>query len=277
MNLSTDNERTATDAGGGPNSSDDLAKPRPLRTWPAVLFVALMIVARFGPAYLEGGLTSYWIIALFGPLLCCVLMAIWWLTASRATWRERLFGLLGLAVSLAVTLMLVDATMRGPATTYLTLPMGMIAFAIGVTLLRKNRPGRRTFIAVLLAFAGFGFSTLLRNEGMTGGYALSMHWRWSETPEDSMLANRPPARAAMPGQPDMNKINLALANAEWPGFRGADRAARSKSLPISTNWAIRWPRQLWKIPVGPAGSSFAIAGPLRFTQEQRGPRESAVC
>jgi outer membrane protein assembly factor BamB len=81
----------------------------------------------------------------------------------------------------------------------------------------------------------------------------------------------------MPGQPDMNKINLALANAEWPGFRGADRAARSKSLPISTNWAIRSPRQLWKIPVGPAWSSFAIAGHLLFTQEQRGPRETAVC
>src|SRR6185369_13727502 len=36
-------------------------------------------------------------------------------------------------------------------------------------------------------------------------------------------------------------------------------------------------RQLWKIQVGPAWSSFAVAGNLLFTQEQRGPMETVVC
>ena len=172
-------------------SAGNLAKFRTLRIWPALLLVVLMIVARFGPAFLEGGLSSYWFVAVFGPLACCLLMVIWWLTASRATWKERLFGLLGLAGSLGITLLLVDSTMRGPGTTYLTLPMGMIAFAIAAAVFRKHRSRMRTGIAVLLALAGFGYSILLRNEGMTGGYALGTHWRWSQTPEDQMLANRP--------------------------------------------------------------------------------------
>ena len=62
--------------------------------------------------------------------------------------------------------------MLGPGTTYVTLPMGMILFALGAVLLSNHRPAVRTGLAVLLAVAGFGFSVLLRNEGMTGNYAL---------------------------------------------------------------------------------------------------------
>ena len=123
-------------------------KFRPLRTWPALLLVALMIVARYGPAYLEGGLSSYWMIAVFGPLLCSLLLLIGWLTASRATWRERLFGFLGLIGALVITLMLVDPSMRGPGTIYLTVPMGMMAFALGATWLGKHRPMLRTGVAL---------------------------------------------------------------------------------------------------------------------------------
>jgi outer membrane protein assembly factor BamB len=269
----------AAPGGVAPEVSNSTPAFRPLRVWPALLLVALMFVARFGPVYLEGGLSSFWMIAIFGPLLCGLLMIIGWLTASRATWRERLFGFLGLAGSLAVTLLLVDSTMRGPGTTYLTLPMGMIAFALGAAAFRKQRPIVRTTAAVLLAFAGFGFSILLRNEGMTGAYALSLHWRWSQSPEDRMLAGRAPRSpaAAAVDVAKSDKIDLALAYPEWPGFRGADRAARSRGPQISTNWSASPPRQLWKIPVGPAWSSFAVAGHLLFTQEQRGPMETVVC
>src|SRR5881394_1461474 len=125
---------------------------RPLRTWPAVLLVALIFLTRFGPGFLEGGLSRYWMIAVFGPMLCCVLLFIWWLAASRATWRERVFGALGLLGSLAITLLLADQTMRGPGTTYLTLPMGIVFFGVAATLLSKRAPKMRTGLAVLLAF-----------------------------------------------------------------------------------------------------------------------------
>ena len=153
----------------------------------------------------------------------------------------------------------------------------MIAFARGVLLLARHRPAVRTSLASLLALAGFGFTILLRNEGATGDYWLSTHWRWSQSPEELILAARKPGAAAKPDRVDSSKIGLALADPEWPGFRGADRAARSRGPQIATDWSTRPPRQLWKIQVGPAWSSFAVAGNLLFTQEQRGPMETVVC
>jgi outer membrane protein assembly factor BamB len=246
----------------------------PLRVWPALVLVVLMVLARFGPAYLEGGLSNYWMIAVFGPLLCCVLMAIWWLAASRATWKERVFGFLGLIAALAVTLALVHPTMRGPGTTYLTAPMGFVFFGLGAAWLAKRRPATRTGLSVLLAFVGFGYSMLLRNEGMTGEYAMDTYWRWKTSAEATMLTAR---RAEPATQRSAAVTSEALANAEWPGFRGADRTGHSRGPQISTNWSSTPPRQLWKIAVGPGWSSFAVAGKLLFTQEQRGPMETVVC
>src|SRR6266436_8186827 len=89
----TDAGVVKTDSGGRPCRS--------LRVWPAVLLAGLMLAARFGPALFEGGASSYWMVAVFGPLLCCLLILIWWVTASRATWKERLSGLVGWASSRA--------------------------------------------------------------------------------------------------------------------------------------------------------------------------------
>jgi outer membrane protein assembly factor BamB len=258
-----------------PDSSAKSAKFRPLRTWPALVLIALIFVARFGPNLLEGGPSSYWMISVFGPMLCCLLLLIWWLAASRATWKERLFGTLGLIAALALTLWLADPTMRGPGTTTLTLPMGMVVFGLGAALLRERRPVVRTGVALLLALVGFGFTVMLRSEGMTGDYVLGMHWRWSQSPEESLLAAR--KTAAKPDRGDSGKIREALSHPDWPGFRGSDRASCSRGPQISTNWAALPPRQLWKIAVGPAWSSFAVAGNLLFTQEQRGPMETVVC
>src|SRR5262245_25541977 len=140
------------------SSQPPVGKFRPLRIWPALFLVALMFITRFGPGFLEGGMGVYWMIGVFGPLLCCLLMLIWWLAASRATWKERLLGFLGLVGGLVLIQLLVHPTMRGPGTTYLTLPMGMVFFALAAAVLREKPPVRRTGLAVLLAVGGFGFS-----------------------------------------------------------------------------------------------------------------------
>src|SRR5580704_15432875 len=73
-------QSTDLDAGGGAIRG---SRPfRALRIWPAVLLVGLMLAARFGPALLEGGASAYWMIAVFGPLLCCLLILIWWVAVS---------------------------------------------------------------------------------------------------------------------------------------------------------------------------------------------------
>jgi outer membrane protein assembly factor BamB len=265
------NETEATPAGF--NFRVKLSAFRPLRVWPGVFLVLLMLVARFAPAYLEGGLAKYWMVAMIGPMLCCLLVLIWWLAASRATWKERVFGFLGLIAVFVITMRLVEPLMRGPGTIYVTLPMGMTAFVIGAAWFRYRRPLARTGAILLLAAVGFGFSVLLRNDGMSGEYQLTLHWRWAPSAEDRLLAARTSdSLTAKPKSAEMN-----LTNPEWPGFRGADRSGSWRGPVIATNWSEHPPRQLWRVPVGPGWSSFAVAGNLLFTQEQRGPREAVVC
>src|SRR5258706_15774727 len=131
-------------APAGSNSPVTPAALRALRVWPAVILVALMIITRFVPAFLEGGLAKYWMFAMMGPMVCCLLLVVWWLAASRATWKERVFGFLGLVAVFALTMVLVEPLMRGPGTIYVTLPMGMIAFVVGATWFKKRRPLART-------------------------------------------------------------------------------------------------------------------------------------
>ena len=255
-------------------------KYRPLRAWPALVLVLLLVGTRIVPTYMEGGLARNWMIAIFGPTLCCLLLVIWWLAASRATWRERVFGFLGLIGALAVTVALVHPTMRGAGTNYLTVPMGMVLFGLTAFFLARQRPVIRTGTAVVLAFAGFTYSQLLRNEGMTGEYTFEMHWRWSPSREEQLFA-KDGSKAGQPATGELRKgaqiTDAVLAKAEWPGFRGADRGGRVRGVQIATNWSSEPPRQLWKIAVGPAWSSFAVAGTFLFTQEQRGAFETVVC
>jgi len=260
---------------GSPALPASAAVPR-LRVWPAVILVVSMIITRFAPGFLEGGFARYWMVGMIGPMLCGLLLIIWWLAASGATWKERLIGLLGLSAAFLLTTVLVEPLMRGPGTIYVTLPMGMTGFVLGAVLLQRHRPLRRTGVSLLLAAVGFGFSALLRNDGMNGEYQLTLHWRWAPTAEERLLDRRTSASAPAKPLPDAGSTNPALANPEWPGFRGADRSGGQRGPLIATNWSERPPRQLWKVPVGPGWSSFAVAGNQLFTQEQRGPMESVV-
>lgn len=267
---------------------------RVLRVWPAVLLLVLMVAARIVPKFLEGGQGRYWIVANMGPALCGILLLIWWLAASRATWKERVFGFLGVVCALVVTFLLKDPTMRGPGTMYLTAPMGLLLFGIGAVRWAKRRPVVRTGRAVLLAGVGFAFSILLRSDGMDGDYVMTTYWRWTESPEERLVAgsgasatsetrtdttdgtNRSAVELAQGTSTNASTI-AAFASAEWPEFRGRDRSGRVTGASIGTNWTAQAPRLLWKVPVGPGWSSFAVAGKRLFTQEQRGPMEVVVC
>jgi len=119
-------------------TSGESARVRPLRTWPALALAAIMLITRFAPNVMEGGLAKYWMIALLGPLLSCLLLLIWWLAASRATWKERVIGLVGLIVSFGFVMLLIHPTMRGPGAAHLTLPLGMLAFALATVALARQ-------------------------------------------------------------------------------------------------------------------------------------------
>ena len=197
---------------------------KPLRAWPGLLLVVGMLVLRYLPNIIKDGPASLWMAAAFGPALCSFGVLIWWLAASRATWRERLIGAAGLIVLGAIVVALLHKTMLGPAMIGITIPMGVAGLALGASVLRNVLSVRRTVIALAIALAGFSWSLLLRGEGMWGNFQYGLSWRWEASPEEQLLAEQANRATANPDELKVDEFDVWLANPEWPAFRGAAAA-----------------------------------------------------
>jgi outer membrane protein assembly factor BamB len=248
---------------------------KPLRLWPAIIVVAVQWLLRFGLTSVSTSDLAIQIGFMAG-VLGGLLLLIWWLFFSRASRIDRLSGAgLWIAV-MVVTYQFLDISIRtanmGLMFIFFSVPVISLTFLVWAALTRNypDRVRRITMVATIILATGFW--VLLRTEGMDGSNRQELVWRWAKSSEDRLLAGAG------------NKIRQALpdsgslaAEAEWPGFRGTRRDGIVAGTQIHTDWVKSPPKELWRQPVGPGCSSFAIRGNLLFTQEQRGEYEMVTC
>ncbi len=250
------------------------AGERPLAVVIPLLLLPLMIVFRLIPGLIENGPAMIWMLPAFGPALVGFAILGWWVTLSRARWLERLLGLVGVIALIAIVIGLSHPSLHGPLMVVLTIPTTIAAFALGLIFTRNLPAPRRTWLALGAAALAASGSLLIKTDGAWGNFNFGMAPRWSETAEDKMLAERKdqPVVAAVAEISDEE-----ATNSPWPTFRGPNFDSSQRGVVFTDDWKANPPKELWRIPVGPAWSSFVAAGNYLFTQEQRGEEETTVC
>ena len=257
--------------------STPAGKFRILRTWPAVLLLFLMACLKSLPLFFTDESMAVLFASIMGPLLAGVLLLLWWVTFSRASVGEKVFGFAGIVVTIVAVWFLSDHTMHGPGVILIGAPLGMAAFGLVTVFLGRTLSSKRTMIAFLAATAGFSVVTLLRNDGMWGDGQLGLNWRWSESPEEVMLAERVKNSAETASRFSADEMSQWIADPQWPQFRGPDGDSVQSGAVFDSKWDTTPPKLEWKISIGPGWSSFVVAGNLLFTQQQLGEMETVVC
>src|SRR4030095_15187099 len=107
--------------------------------------------------------------------------------------------------------------------------------------------------------------TLLRTGGITGDAKSDLHWRWTKTPEQRLLAQTGD-EPTTPGNALVTSSSAgAMTNSSWPGFRGPKRDGVVHGVRLETDWVHKPPVALWRKPIGPGWSSFAVRGHPLYT------------
>jgi outer membrane protein assembly factor BamB len=238
-----------------------------------VVIVVLQLLARFGlPIFVpEAGA-----LGAIGAVLGGVAIVVWWVFFSRAPWLERWAAVILMIVTLVATPRILHESIRTGAMGFLfflyAIPFLSLAFVVWAVASRRlsDRPRRVAMVAtILLACGGWAF---LRTGGITGEGTSDFQWRWTETPEERLLTQAGDEPARLPSVPAALDVE-----ADWPGFRGPGRDSIIPGARIETDWSASPPLELWRRPIGPGWSSFALRGDRLYTQEQRGNDEVVSC
>ncbi|MFC1555402.1 PQQ-binding-like beta-propeller repeat protein, partial [candidate division KSB1 bacterium] len=246
-----------------------------LRLWPGVVIVMLQWLVRFVIPNIIPGDTAT-MTGVFGGLLGGLAIIVWWAFFSRAPLSERWGAVILMIIALAATQQILHESIvtAGMGILYFVyaVPILSLAFVFWAVVSRYFSEGpRRTIMVVTILFA-CGVWALVKTGGITNDLDSDFAWRWSKTPEEQFLdqfSDEPMTLLTAPELPETEP--------EWPGFRGPDRDGIIRGVRIETDWSASPPVELWRRPIGPGWSSFAVHGDMFFTQEQRGENEVVSC
>jgi outer membrane protein assembly factor BamB len=281
-----------------PMAQTDAPTPRQaLRLWPGVAAAVLLCVTRFViPLFVPRSMA----LGMLGGAVCTLAIIVWWVFFSRAPWSERLGALALMIVALVATSRVIHVSiatgMMGMMFPFYAIPVLSVALVAWAVASRRLSGGLRRASMVATILLACGVWTLLRTDGIFSAGA-QLAWRWTKTPEQRLLAQAsdepvaPPAAAAPAKTPReglaartgnlpaalVSTPAAAVERADWPGFRGPGRDGIARGARIATDWSRTPPVQLWRRPIGPGWSSFAVRGDLLYTQEQRGDGEVVSC
>ncbi len=253
--------------------SDEPTRQKPLRLWPGVVIVILQWLARFVIPIVIPGAIAF---GVFGGLLGGLAIVVWWAFFSRAPRAERWGAVVLMIVALFATRYILHESIATAGMGILffvyAIPVLSLAFVAWAVASRRLSDGPRRAAMVATILLACGVWTLVRTGGVTGDGDSDFAWRWAETPEERLLAQAGDEPLALPSAPV-----AAETEADWPGFRGPDRDGIIRGVRIETDWSASPPVDLWRRPIGPGWSSFAVSGGLLYTQEQRGDDEIVSC
>jgi outer membrane protein assembly factor BamB len=207
-----------------------------------------------------------------GPFVGLLLFTIWLLAFSRLPWQARLLILPLTALGAVAAGLVMHSSMGVPLWIY-GVPLALAAITYG--LYRRQQGSWRGMVgsAVGLASVVWALLPFGRLEGFTGDYAPELRWRWAASSETRRLADGDKARSA-DGE---DRPALVVGPTDWPRFRGPALDSQVTWKTGVTDWTTAPPRELWRLPVGPAWSSFACVAGRLYTQEQQGEHEVVCC
>ncbi len=278
-------------SGMNSSQSGEPAPQKPLRLWPGVVAVALLWLVRYGLPYIA---PETIVVGVIGELVGGLAVIVWWAFFSRAPLLERWGALVLMILAQVVTYRLIDKSiatgMMGFMFAVFSIPTLCLAFVAWAVLTRNLSDGPRRISLVATILLACGGWTLLRTGGINGDAKADFAWRWTKTHEERLVAHVGGPIAAVPAAPVPAKIPVeavlerhvqdrpaAKSDVNWPGFRGPGRDSIIPGIRIKTDWTASPPVELWRRPVGPGWSSFAVRGNLFYTQEQRGDEEIVSC
>ena len=272
---------------------------KPLRLWPGVVAAILLCILRYAVPLV---FPDAFVIGLFGAVICAAAILIWWIFFSRAPWVERISAIVVIVAAFFLTKPLLHKSiaggMMGMMYPIYALPAVLAPVFVAWAVLTRGFSDvvrRATMIAAI--FLACGVWLLFRTDGISGGGS-QVTWRWTKTAEERLLAkgedanvtaakssaatapassDEPVALPTAAGTPPVApRPSLRAKEAEWPGFRGPNRDSAIDDVRINADWTTSPPVQLWRRPIGPGWSSFAVSGDVLYTQEQRGESEEVT-